>query len=282
MAILLTQVNVWLDVVFTTVWLLALVAFFIGHLFVLGVPTGRFKKKWILKQWPEHDWAPPALPKFMHFQHLAMMGLLALSGMYIRFPFFDGGRTAMRYIHYVAAFIVGVNYFWRLWYAFFSKQRDYKEFAITNKDLQSMIGVVKYYFYLSDKKPHVAKYNVMQKMTYDLFAVLMLAQGLTGIALLTQPFLFGLSPREILLGWLPGSVALAGAWVRIIHYSINWLFIILVTVHMYLAIGEDFPATLDFFGIRKLRINPDAHAHHDERHEDAQASGLATAHVEGD
>ncbi|MCX8007438.1 MAG: cytochrome b/b6 domain-containing protein [Coriobacteriia bacterium] len=278
LAILLTKVNVWLDVIFTGLWLVVVVGL-IGH-FLLSIPTGRFRKKWILKEWPKHDWAPPALPKFMHFQHLAMMGLLGFSGMYIRFPFFDGGRTAMRYVHYVAMVIVGLNYFWRLWYAFFSKERDYKEFAIGKKDLQTVLGVGAYYAYLSNSKPHVAKYNVFQKGTYDLFALLMLVQGFTGLSLLTQPILFGLSPREVLLGWLPGSVAMAGAWARIVHYSVNWLFIILVTVHMYLAVAEDLPCSLDFFGLKKLEVDPDAFHHHDE-HESAPA-GLAAAHAEGD
>ncbi len=271
MAILLTKVNVWLDVIFVTIWIVAVIGL-IGH-FLISIPKGRFRKKFILKEWPKHDWAPPPLPKFMHFQHLTMMGLLGFSGMYIRFPFFEGGRTAMRYVHYVAMTIVGLNYLWRLWYAFFSKARDYKEFAIGRKDLQSLFGVAAYYLYLSDSKPHVAKYNVLQKGSYDAFALLMLVQGFSGLALLTQPFLFGISPRELLLGWLPGSVATAGAWARIVHYSVNWLFIIMTTVHMYLAVAEDLPCSLDFFGIKKMEVDPNAF-HHDE-HEHAPAVSAA-------
>lgn len=267
--ILLTQVNVWLDAIFLTLWLVVIVAL-IAH-FLISIPTGRFRKTFILKQWPEHDWAPPGLPKFMHFQHLVMMLLLCFSGMYIRFPFLGGDRTAMRYVHYVAMVIVGVNYLWRLWYAFFSRARDYREFAITKKDVQSLVGVAMFYAYVSNKKPHVAKYNVMQKGTYDLFAILMLLQGLTGLSLITTPFIFGVSPREILLFWAPGSIAAAGAWARIIHYSINWLFVILATVHFYLAAFIDLPCTLDFFGIKKMKVVESAHGH-DESHVVATAA----------
>jgi hypothetical protein len=161
-AILLANVNVWLDIIFVTLEILVFTVFFVVHLGV-SIPTGRFKKQWIDKQWPKHDWAPPALPKFIHFQHLAMMLLLGFSGMYIRFPFFEGGREAMRYVHYVAMVIVGLNFFWRLWYAFFSKERDWKEFAVGKKDLATLLGVAAYYTYFSNDKPHVAKYNVMQK-----------------------------------------------------------------------------------------------------------------------
>jgi hypothetical protein len=57
---------------------------------------------------------------------------------------------------------------------------------------------------------------------------------------------------------------MAGAIARILHYSVNWLFIIITTVHMYLAIAEDLPCSLDFFGLRKLKIDPNAHHHADE------------------
>ncbi len=41
--------------------------------------------------------------------------------MYIRFPFYSGGRTTMRWVHYVAMVIVIVNLVMRLWYAFASR-----------------------------------------------------------------------------------------------------------------------------------------------------------------
>ena len=62
-----------------------------------------------------------------------------------------------------------------------------------------------------------------------------------------------MSPRDLLLGWwlgaLLGSTDLAGWYARTAHYIINWLFIILTTIHVYLSVTEDFPAFLDFFGL---------------------------------
>ena len=46
-----------------------------------------------------------------------------------------------------------------------------------------------------------------------------------------------------------GSVDLAGWYMRMIHYVLNWLFIILTTIHVYLSVTEDFPAFLNFFGL---------------------------------
>lgn len=277
-AILLAQVNVWLDGVFLVLWI-GVFLFVIVH-FLISIPKGRFRKKFIEGKWPEHDHTAPFAPKLMHAVHLVCMLALAFSGIYIRFPFFDGGRTAMRWVHYVAMTIVGLNYLLRLWYAFFSRNRDFRKFAITKRDLQSMLGVLAYYGYFSDSKPHVAEYNVMQKASYLLFAVLMLAQGFTGLSLLTQPFLFGLSPREVLVGWwlgpLVGGVAMAGAWMRVLHYTINWLFIIMTTVHFYLAVNEDLPIGLDFFGIKKYPAEKLAAHGHGEAHAPAVAFAAET------
>jgi len=264
----LTQLNIWLDVAFTSLYAVVLVALVIH--FLGSIPKGRFRKKFILKKWPEHDHAPGTQPKLLHHTHMLMMIVLAISGLYIRFPFFDGGRTAMRYIHYFAMIVVTINLIWRLWYAFFSKQRDWREFAITKDDAKSALGVILYYSYISNSKPHTSsKYNVMQKFSYQFFLVLMLMQVYTGFALVFTPIFWGYSPRDILVGWwlgvFVGSTDLAGWYARTAHYVINWLFIIMTTVHVYLSATEDVPVTLDFFFVKDLEIKG-GHGHAPEPH----------------
>lgn len=258
----LIGINVWLDYVFGALYILVW-CFLIFH-FSLGIKSGRARKKFIENQWPDHDHAPPALPKFMHASHMIMMVVLGFTGMYIRFPFFDGGRIAMRYTHYFAMIVVTVVLVWRVWYAFKSKHADWREFAVTREDLQSAGGVLMYYGYLSNNKPHVAKYNVMQKMSYLLFLVMMVLMAFTGFTMVTSGFIFGLSPRDLLLGWwlgpLVGSTDLAGWYMRTFHYVLNWGFIIMTTVHVYLSATEDVPCTLDFFGIKPLEVKP-GHGH---------------------
>ncbi len=259
----LTGFNVWLDVVFTSLYVVVVLGLS-GH-FIGNVLTGRVKKRFIGKQWPHHEGPPvPFLPKFLHFQHVFSMFALGISGMYIRFPFFDGGRTPMRYVHYVFMIIVTINLVWRLWYAFFSRQRDYKEFAITKEDIVTAPKVVLYYIFVKSSKPHLGKYNVMQKGTYTLFVPLMILQAYTGFALVATPMIFGYSPREVLLSWwlgaLVGSTDLAGWYARTAHYIINWLFIILTTVHAYLSMTEDFPAFQSFFGLGGADHH-DSHGH---------------------
>jgi Ni,Fe-hydrogenase I cytochrome b subunit len=261
----LTQLNVWLDVVFTTLYPVVVVALIVH--FLISIPTGRFKKSWIDGHWPEHDEPhPPAMPKFLHFQHLAMMFVLGFTGFYIRFPFFDGGRTTMRYIHYVAMTIVVVNLIWRFWYAFASKRRDWRAFAITGRDARSTLGVVAYYAYLSKTKPHTDKYNVLQKGTYLVMAGMMVVQAFCGFALLefwAIPVI-NLTPSQLLVGWwlgpLVGGTAMAVAYMRILHYLLTWMFIIITTIHMYLSATVDIPVTLDFFGLGKHEED-ESHGH---------------------
>ncbi len=265
-----TAFNVWLDVAFVAIYIFMLL--FLTWHFTMFVLTGRFHKSFKEGHWPEHDSRPPALPKVLHFTHMTSMIILGFTGMYIRFPFFYGGRTAMRWTHYVFMIIVIAVLIWRVLYAFFSKTNaDWREFAIGKKDLRTITGVLKYYGYLSNDKPHVAKYNVLQKFSYNLFLVMMVAQAFTGLALVTTPILFGMSPRDLLVGWWLGPLAsstdLAGWGVRTVHYILNWAFIIMTTIHLYLAFTVDVPCALDFFGLKELEVHPGGHgddAHHPE------------------
>ncbi len=268
-AIDLLQLNVWIDYVFITLYVVVLLGLS-GH-FLGNLISGRAKRRFVGWEWPHHEGPPiPALPKFLHFQHVASMIVLVISGLYIRFPGFLVGdlanaRTFMRWAHYVAMIIVVINLVWRLWYAFMSARRDYREFAITKRDIVTMPQVILYYIFVKRSKPHLGKYNVMQKATYTLFAPLLVIQAFTGFALVTTPLIMGTSPRDWFVGWwlgpLVGSVDLAGWYMRIAHYVVNWLFIILTTVHVYLSLSEDFPAFLNFFG---LSILDREHASHGE------------------
>jgi len=256
---------VWIDVVFTALYVVIVVALS-GH-FLGNVLTGRAKRRFAGWEWPQHEGpAVPATPKLLHFQHVAAMIALGVSGMYIRFPFFSGGRTAMRWVHYVAMTIVVINLFVRLWYAFGSARRDYREFAITKRDIVTAPKVILYYIFVKPSKPHLGKYNVMQKMTYIIFVPLLFAQAFTGLALITAKIpTLGLSPREVLVGWLGamlGSTDVAGWYMRTAHYFINWLFIVLTTIHVYLSVTEDFPAFMDFFGIGFLDTHESGHGAH--------------------
>jgi len=270
----LTQLNVWLDVIFFSLYAVILVAL-TGH-FVGNILTGRakrrFGKEWA---WPHHDSHPPATPKVLHFTHVVSMIILGTTGLLIRFPQFD--RTPMRVLHYVFMVIVVINLIWRLWYAFASRQRDYREFAITKRDITTAPQVILYYIFVKPSKPHLGKYNVMQKGTYTIFVPLLILQAITGFML----FRVALPIVDVSLYDLAASVVGATGifWVRTAHYIINWLFIILTTIHVYLSVTEDFPAFLDFFGLGMFDRNK---AHGDGGHDDDHAHEPAPAYAAAD
>jgi Ni/Fe-hydrogenase 1 B-type cytochrome subunit len=263
---MLTTINVWLDIVFTGLYAFLLVAL-LFHFF-LYVKTGRFNRSFIQGIWAEHDTRPPAAPKVLHFVHMISMIILGASGMYLRFPYFYGGRTFMRDTHYVFMVIVIVVLIWRILYAFFSKTNaDWREFAIGKKDLQSTLGVLAFYGYFSNDKPHVAKYNVLQKLSYNMFLYMMILQAITGLALLkwNVPFI-NVTVSQAMIGWnigvLVGSASFALWIVRTVHYVLNWAFILMTTIHLYLAGHVDAPVVLDFFGVQELQL-VEGHGHDD-------------------
>jgi len=93
---------------------------------------------------------------------------------------------------------------------------------------------------------------------------MMVLQVFTGFALVKAEILFGYSPRDVLVGWWLGAwvggPALALWYARTLHYILNWGFLIMLTVHFYLAANEDLPCTLDFFGIKKMATTEHAPA----------------------
>jgi Ni/Fe-hydrogenase 1 B-type cytochrome subunit len=272
----LTQVNVWLDAIFTTLYpviVLALTGHFLGNI-LTGRAKRRFGREWA---WPHHDSHPPALPKFLHFTHVACMIILGASGLFIRFN--PISREVMQWLHYIAMIIVTVNLVWRLWYAFASRQRDYREFAITKQDIVTAPKVILYYIFVKPSKPHLGKYNVMQKGTYTLFVPLLILQAITGFMLWRLQFpLVDVSLQQLFAG-LIGATGIW--WVRTVHYIINWLFIILTTIHVYLSVTEDFPAFLDFFGLGMFdKRSASKHGEHGDDHGHGHEPAAAYASAE--
>lgn len=177
--------------------------------------------------------------RFFHFVHLICIIGLTISGLYIRFPLRVPafiGVDGMKWVHYVLMYIVGVNLISRVLYCFFTVDKDaYKDFAIGMKDIKNTPAVLMYYGHMKDDYPAVANYASLQKVTYNVFWVLLFIQGYTGFALMW---------REPLLGWCAGAfgdVAVAAAWMRVFHYIGMLIFAIFTTIHAYLSVQEGWP-----------------------------------------
>lgn len=269
----LGQIYVWLDVIFFGLAITMIIFWYVIHL-TGNILTGRFKKRFILKQWPAHEGEVRPIERYMHLTHVIGMVLLGLSGLYIRFPdvvYVPGGRPLMKAIHYICMFPVTANFLYRFYYAFLGKHRDYLKFKLTLREIKVIPLTMLYYFFIKPSKPHLDQYNPLQKMTYGYaFAGMMPIQALTGFMLFFRNFW---SPY---VGGILGGAANIVQMARIAHYAVNWLLIIFTLIHIYLACTENFPAfLLYFFGIEPE--HHEAHGEHEE-HGPAEHVPAATAH----
>jgi Ni/Fe-hydrogenase 1 B-type cytochrome subunit len=184
--------------------------------------------------------------RLYHWIHLVSIVVLAFTGFYIRwsFPFFGVTMATMRFLHFTFMYIVLLNLVLRISYAFLAPGRDWHEFGIGAKQWRLLPGSLAYYLFLRKELPKgVGEYNPLQRLTYLAYAILLIAQGLTGFALYTSTAAY--------FNWL--TVFLGGfANVRAWHYFITWLFVVLVSIHIYLSVFEEF----DEFKYMILSIKP--------------------------
>ncbi len=178
----------------------------------------------------------PVPRRAAHFIHMISIIGLAISGLYIRFPFFDQGMEFMKWTHYVLMYVVVINLILRIIYGFKSEDKGaIDDLKMGAADFKNTPAVLMYYLHLKDDYPEVAKYASLQKVTYNLFWVLLIVQAITGFALAFR--------SSLLLAFAPifGGTALAAAWMRLFHYIGMWVFVIFTTIHAYIAIHEGNP-----------------------------------------
>jgi Ni/Fe-hydrogenase 1 B-type cytochrome subunit len=234
-----------LDFAGVVLLVLVFLAMYIMH-FGGNVITGRARKRFIEWQWSLHE-LPTGIRRFFHLVHAISILTLVVTGIYLRFPIQlpIGNRMGVKYLHYAAAIIATVFFVAAVLNAFISRNKPYKEFAFSMRDIKAALPTIKYYIFMASSKPHVANYNPLQKAIYGVMVPsLMVMQVATGFALLFSPQM---------LGWavpLTGGLAIARVYTRLVHYIINWFFILFLAVHIYLTITEDLPGLLYlFFGI---------------------------------
>jgi Ni/Fe-hydrogenase 1 B-type cytochrome subunit len=172
------------------------------------------------------------------------MLILGFTGFYIHNPFFNWNMQQARTLHFIFMYVVLWNLVARVYWAFFGKGtdltkthdafgRDSKNFMVQEMNKGKFLETVKYYLFLRKTHPATAKFNTLQKGTYNFWALLLLVQGYTGFAIY-GPFMN--------LGFFEFGTGLVGGLMnmRMIHYFIMWVFIITSMIHIYLATAEDF------------------------------------------
>lgn len=175
----------------------------------------------------------PVEARIYHWLHLASMVVLVFTGFFIHYPFFQGSMGTMRFLHFVAMYVLIFNLIIRLSFAFLSKSRDFRMFGLGMVVWRNLFGTLAYYLFLKKELPEEVRgvYNPPQRLAYIVFAPLIVIQAMTGFALYT--------PTEGYFTWLT-SMAGGLEMVRVWHFSIMWVFILIVAIHVYLSLFEDF------------------------------------------
>ena len=212
--------------------LLGLIAHAIGNTL-----TGRFQDRFVnknMKKVTREEYLLPPI-RVTHYTHLICILGLVFTGFCIRYKIFESHIVMWRRHHYYLGVIVTANFIIRFFYAFGGRGKTYKDFPVRFKDILNTPKVIKYYLFLSDEYPHVAKYASLQKITYNLFWQIGFFQGISGLCLLAP---------ELMLSSLiiyTGSLKMAVSFVTVIHMLITWFYIITTTIHVYLSVTEGFP-----------------------------------------
>jgi Ni/Fe-hydrogenase 1 B-type cytochrome subunit len=182
--------------------------------------------------------AHPLVFVITHYINLICMIMLAFSGFYIHFPFFDGFMGVARGMHFVAMFLIVFNLVFRIIASFFVKTavdlgsrdvaKDYKNWLPQQKNRHQLLETVKYYLFFRKEGVISAKYGSLQKIAYLATIPLTFIQAYTGFAI------WGPSMD---LGFFAGGLDLVGGPMnmRIIHYFMMWVFIVFTMIHAYLA-----------------------------------------------
>ena len=221
--------------------LIGLFFHFLGNIF-----TGRFRNRFILgnhKKITKDDYMfPPA--RLMHWVHLVSILSLIITGFFIRYKLFESFMGMWKRHHYCFMILILANLGARFIYAFVDKAKTYKDFVIGKKDIFNTPEVIKYYLFLKDHYEHVAKYASLQKLTYNMFWIFLIFQGITGMAILAP---------EMFLGWITLPMASSVLFMRVMHVGITWFYIIATTIHVYLSFMEGYP----FLKLVMFNIEPE-------------------------
>jgi Ni/Fe-hydrogenase b-type cytochrome subunit len=186
----------------------------------------------------EHPW--PAV--LMHWAHLLSFFVLIATGLAIH-AHSDvlGSMQLVRQVHFIVMYVFILTTVVRIYWAFFGagsaalgglqRHRDWKFLGLSWADIKATPQWLAYYLFLRKSRPHVVKYNPLQKLTYVLlFPLGILVMALSGFAMF-EPTAGAMGWFAVILGGLNG--------VRLLHYLTMWILIVFFMIHLYLVIVED-------------------------------------------
>ena len=189
-------------------------------------------------------WEVPV--RVQHWFHVISIVTLAVTGIYIGSPFIGlaVGTTAgtqvtdgMRFAHFVAAWIFGLGFLVRFYWFFVGNRyaRWRMWLPASRRRMAALWEMLKYYLFLRRDRPAYLGVNPISGLTYLSLGVLIVLQGITGMALYAEPFASGF--WKVTFGWILTLVG--NQTVRLIHHALMYLFGVFLVVHLYMAVLAD-------------------------------------------
>lgn len=194
-----------------------------------------------------------------HWTHLGSMFVLAFTGFYIHYPFFRANMLLMRQLHFIFMYVVLIALVWRVYYAFAGRTaivkgtrdtvHDWHNFVPQQENRHQLIETLKYYLFLRKTHPISGKYNPLQKLAYVAMGGLLVVQAYTGFAI------YGPAQHSALFGplflWSVNMGLVSLMIMRMIHFLVMWVFILITMIHVYLSVAEDAEAVPLMFWYRE-------------------------------
>jgi Ni/Fe-hydrogenase 1 B-type cytochrome subunit len=177
----------------------------------------------------------PLFQRVSHWINLINFLVLGITGWFIHSPYPGVPMSLVRNLHFLFMYFLIINGIARFYYSFFGKYRDYADILPNAQDVKTFWPQIKYYLFLGEH-PKVGKYNPLQKVAYITLPILAVAQAITG-AILFKP-----EQSEGLASYFGGLAAVRG-----LHYVFMWLFIAIISVHIYLVFTAAYEQFLFMF-----------------------------------
>ena len=158
--------------------------------------------------------------------------LLVVTGFYIHYPFVDGQGFLMslaRGVHFLFAAILIVTGLTRFVMMFIGKNRDWKSFILGFKDIALMPKFIAHYLHLCKEPKLTKKYNPLQMSAYFVVFIFIIFQIFSGLAMLFP---------DSFMAWFNYILFDNEVNSRIWHYIVNWIFIFILMIHLYLGIRQ--------------------------------------------
>ena len=189
--------------------------------------------------------------RFFHWLTVLSMIVLTVTGFIIANPpaipsnlepTYLGRFALVRQIHFVFAYILIANVFFRLYWSLvgnrFANWRNFIPY--TRQGWKNILYVLKVDIFLMKDKDHKLSdisigHNYLASLSYSVMMIFFILQAITGFALYSNTSTWWF-PQ--MFGWI--STSTGDISLRYFHHIVVWLFLAFIVVHVYLVLYHDY------------------------------------------